>query len=66
MKPKPSDLYRAYLLRLWRSDMNEPWRATLVNVDSKQELQFPDLQHLSTYLNQQSQLDSEGGETRSP
>jgi len=37
MNMEDTGLYQAYLLRLWRSDPTQPWRATLLPVGTEGE-----------------------------
>lgn len=42
--------YRAYLVRLWRDNPNEPWRASAQSVQSGELLRFATLQELFSFL----------------
>lgn len=45
--------YHAYLLRVWRENDHEPWRATLENPHTGERLAFAGADRLLAYLNQQ-------------
>jgi hypothetical protein len=49
--------YRAYLLRLWEADGDEPpaWRASLEDPHTGQRTSFADLAQLFAYLEAQAQ-----------
>jgi hypothetical protein len=42
--------YRAYLVRLWRDDAQEPWRASAQSVQSGEVVRFATLQELFAFL----------------
>lgn len=42
--------YRAYLVRLWRDDAQEPWRASAQSVQSGELVRFATLQELFAFL----------------
>ncbi len=44
--------YSAFLLRLWRNQASQPWRATLQNAESGEQMHFANLTQLVTYLEQ--------------
>lgn len=43
-------MYRAYLVRLWRDDPSEPWRASAQSAQSGELICFATLQELFTFL----------------
>ena len=45
--------YHAYLLRVWRENDREPWRATLENPHTGERLAFAGADRLLAYLSQQ-------------
>lgn len=42
--------YRAYLVRLWRDDVQEPWRASAQSVQSGELIRFATLHELFAFL----------------
>jgi hypothetical protein len=48
--------YQSYTLRLWRSEESSPWRFSLIDVFSGQELHFARLVELIAFLNQHMAL----------
>ena len=42
--------YRAYLVRLWRDDSQQPWRASAQSVQSGELVRFATLQELFIFL----------------
>jgi hypothetical protein len=45
--------YQSYLLRLWRTGDDGPWRATLEDTLSSERHSFADVESLYAYLRQQ-------------
>lgn len=43
-------MYRAYLVRLWRDDPAEPWRASAQSAQSGELICFATLQELFAFL----------------
>lgn len=54
-----SALYQSYLVRLWRSSTDVPWRVTVRHVLTGEEWQFEDMERLFLFLHQQTSLSSE-------
>lgn len=54
-----SALYQSYLIRLWRSSTDDPWRVTVRHVLSGEEWHFEDMERLFLFLHQQTSLSSE-------
>jgi hypothetical protein len=54
---EPQRRYRAFLLRLWqeRSEGGWVWRASLEDAHRSTRKGFPDLEHLSAYLKEQTE-----------
>lgn len=50
--------YHAYLIRLWRDDMQQPWRAELVSPHSGEARRFATSEQLFLFMQQQME---EGG-----
>jgi hypothetical protein len=48
-QPAPAD-YHACLLRLWRTGVGGPWRASLQLADRGERVGFADLEQLFAYL----------------
>ncbi len=48
--------YQSYLLRLWRSGKEEPWRAMLEAVNNNERHSFANLEDLIAFLRSQSGL----------
>lgn len=48
-KANQSD-YHAYLLRMWRDERDGPWRTTLVNPHSGEQLNFASLEQMWAFL----------------
>jgi hypothetical protein len=42
--------YRAYLVRFWRDDAQEPWRASAQSVQGGEMMRFATLQELFAFL----------------
>ncbi|RIK44387.1 MAG: hypothetical protein DCC55_02800 [Chloroflexi bacterium] len=42
--------YRAYLVRLWRDEAQEPWRASAQSVQSGELIRFATLEELFAFL----------------
>ncbi|MEZ4656186.1 MAG: hypothetical protein R2911_01285 [Caldilineaceae bacterium] len=53
-------LHRSYLLRLWRSNVNGEWRASLQSVQSGERHMFADIDSLLAFLVEQSQPQRRG------
>lgn len=49
-----SQLYQAYLLRLWRDAVQDSWRASIQAVGSEQIQAFTDLNALFHYLDERT------------
>lgn len=45
-----SEIYRAYLMRLWRDDETTPWRVTLENPHTGERHHFSSLADLFAFL----------------
>jgi hypothetical protein len=45
--------YHAYLIRLWRDDQHEPWRAELVSPHTGEERRFATPEQLFSYVQEQ-------------
>lgn len=45
--------YHAYLIRLWRDDQHEPWRAELVSPHTGEERRFATPEQLFCYVQEQ-------------
>ncbi|MFQ5399783.1 MAG: hypothetical protein ACE5E7_09320 [Anaerolineae bacterium] len=52
-KIKRSD-YQAFLLRLWRDDEQQPWRASLEDPHTGEQCGFANLEQLFAYLKEQT------------
>lgn len=52
--------YHAYLVRLWRDDRQQPWRAELVSPHTGETIRFATAEQLFGYLRAQMEED-EGG-----
>jgi hypothetical protein len=50
MKPTPEPDYHAYLLRLWREQPENPWRASLEDPHTGERQSFTNLEKLVCYL----------------
>lgn len=48
--------YQSYLLRLWRSGKEEPWRAMLEAVDNNERHSFANLEDLVAFLRSKTGL----------
>jgi hypothetical protein len=48
--------YHAYLIRLWRDDKQQPWRAELVSPHTGEAQRFASSEQLFTYVQQQMDL----------
>jgi hypothetical protein len=46
----PPSLHHSYVLRIWRSDARQPWRASLHVVASDHLVHFPDLDSAFAFL----------------
>lgn len=43
--------YQAFLLRLWRSEVRQPWHASLIPVDAQEQaVHFASVEHLAAFL----------------
>lgn len=51
--------YSAFLLRLWRNQSDQPWRASLQDAKSGERKHFADLAQLMAYLEQHGTTDDE-------
>lgn len=51
--------YHSYLLRLWRDDVDQPWRASLQSTATADTLAFADLHALLVFLVEQLTGDEE-------
>lgn len=49
--------YHAYLIRLWRDDQHQPWRAELVSPHTGEARRFATAEHLFSYVQQQMEAD---------
>ena len=49
--------YHAYLIRLWRDDQQQPWRAELVSPHTGETLGFATPEHLFSFVRQQIESD---------
>jgi hypothetical protein len=52
--------YRAYLVRLWRDDAQEPWRASAQSVQSGELVRFATLQELFAFLEMHTPSHTDG------
>ena len=55
-------LHRSYLLRLWRSNANGHWRASLQSVQSGERHMFADIDSLLAFLVEQSKPQRRGND----
>jgi hypothetical protein len=51
-------VYLSYLVRLWRSDDDAPWRASLEDARTHEHLAFPETDQLFAFLREQMQATS--------
>lgn len=49
-------MYLSYLLRLWRTGDDHPWKASLEDPRIGQRMGFPDLEALLIYLREQTSI----------
>ncbi len=49
-----SHTYQSYLVRLWRSSVDAPWRATARHVLTGEEWHFEDMERLFLFLHEQT------------
>lgn len=49
--------YHAYLIRLWRDDEQQPWRAELVSPQSGETRRFASPEQLFSYVQEQIETD---------
>ena len=49
--------YHAYLIRLWREDQQEPWRAELISPHTGETRCFATTEQLFSYVQQQMDND---------
>ena len=49
--------YLAYMLRLWRDEVEMPWRVTLENPHTGETIGFASLQQLIAFLSEQTGMD---------
>ena len=47
--------YQFYLLRLWRDDTRQPWRASLQSAATEQTVHFADIEALFAFLESHTQ-----------
>lgn len=55
MVPNPN--YHSYLLRFWRADADQPWRASLQSTVTGEKMAFADLTTLLAFLGAQMMVD---------
>ena len=58
--------YLSYLVRLWRSDDDAPWRASLEDARTHQHHAFSDADQLFVFLREQMQTVSSPEEDQEP
>lgn len=51
--------YHAYLIRLWRDDMQQPWRAELVSPHTGEVVRFATAEHLFSHMQKQIEADTD-------
>lgn len=47
---QPGQHHHSYLLRLWRSANDEPWRITLQGIDAESQIHFESVEHFTAFL----------------
>jgi hypothetical protein len=52
--------YHAYLIRMWRDDEQQPWRAELVSPHTGEARRFATPQQLFEYVQQRIEVDPDG------
>jgi hypothetical protein len=53
------DNYHAYLLRLWREDVDTPWRASLQEAHAGQSFNFASVAQLIAFIEEQTHASPE-------
>ena len=48
--------YHAYMIRLWRDDPQQPWRAELVSPHTGEARRFASPEQMFTYVRQEMEL----------
>jgi len=56
--------YRSYLLRLWRAEAPDQWRASLEDPHTGKRIGFASLEQLFAFLMEQVEGDAKGGSTK--
>ncbi len=65
MPGRPADYY-AYLIRLWRTEPDGPWRASLEDARTGERIGFSDLAQAYAYLLGKTQRPEEAGAIDAP
>ncbi len=51
--------YQAYLVRIWRSSVESPWRASVQHAPSGEQIRFANMEDLLMFLYEQTNGDLE-------